>query len=288
MDAADASILSRHLHHLELKGQSARSIYARKRSIIRLAGFLAPITVASASIADLGRWRESLGVGDHAIVTYACHIRELYAWCVAEGLRADNPAAALPLPRAPKGIPRPIAEEELMTAVDHASARVRPWLVLAGWAGLRACEISGLRRECVLETAQPPVLLIAEDATKGRRERLVPMSAFVLAELQLAGLPAVGFVFRRHDGGSGPNAPWLISHLANECLHSSGSTATLHKLRHRFLTMCYRESHDLRLVQELAGHSSPSTTAGYAAYDRGAAVAAVESLPVPTRLRAVS
>ena len=41
---------------------------------------------------------------------------------------------------------------------------------------------------------------------------------------------------------------------------------TLHQCRHRFATDAYRASHDLRLVQELLGHQSPSTTAGYTGY----------------------
>jgi integrase len=37
----------------------------------------------------------------------------------------------------------------------------------------------------------------------------------------------------------------------------------MHQLRHRFGTVAYQLSHDLRLVQELLGHASPQTTAGY-------------------------
>ena len=173
-----------------------------------------------------------------------------------------------------------------MAALAHADDRVRPWLVLAGWAGFRAREIALLRRENVLETQVPPQLLVVADAGKGRRERLVPMSSFVLAELR-AGLPSRGWVFPRRDGRPGPNAPWLISQLANRVLHESGTSATLHQLRHRFLTLAYQDTHDLRLVQELAGHATPQTTAGYTAFDKGEAAAAVESLPVPGRLRVV-
>src|SRR5260370_914737 len=79
---------------------------------------------------------------------------------------------------------------DLFDALDGAPPRIRRWLVLAGWAGLRAVEIALLRRECVLDAAVQPVLLIAADATKGPNERLVPMSAFVLGELCDYGLPA--------------------------------------------------------------------------------------------------
>ena len=222
-------------------------------------------------------------------MAYVCHVQQFYDWAVAQGLTPSNPAAGLPVPRTSRRIPRPVSEDDLMRALAHATPRVRPWLVLAGWAGLRAKEIALLRRDLILDTAAPPVLVVAADATKGHGERTVPLSVFVLAELAAYGLPGSGYAFTRHDGQPGPNAPWLVSHLANEALHESGTSATLHQLRHRFLTACYRATHDLRLVQELAGHSSPVTTAGYAAWDRAQAVAAVESVPAPgRRLRAVT
>jgi integrase len=293
------SVLAAHAAHLRLLGRSKRTIYDRRRAVIRLAAWLATHNaltsqdkgaseqVLHAAPADLAAWRAGLTVGDRAVVGYCGHVREFYAWAVTLGLRPDNPAQGLPLPSLPRSVPRPVSEEDLGQALAAADARVRPWLVLAGWAGFRACEIARLRRDRVLDTARPPMLLIARDATKGRHERMIPASAFVLAELRLAGLPASGWVFARHDGKPGPNAPWLVSQLANQCLRDAGSAATLHQLRHRFLTMVYRDTHDLRLVQDLAGHSSPSTTAGYAAFDRSEAAAAVESLPAPQRLRKV-
>jgi integrase len=240
-----------------------------------------------ATAADLAAWRASLAAGPGAIADAVSHARGFYAWAAATGLRPDNPAAAIPLPSRPRRLPRPVAEDDLAAALACASERVRPWLVLAAGAGLRAKEIALLRRENVHDTARPRAILIAADATKGHAERVVPMSAWVWAELQRAGLPASGWMFRRHDGRPGPNAPWLISQLAGRCFRAAGSSATLHMCRHRLLSLLYQQTRDLRLVQEVAGHASPRTTAGYTALDAGAAAAAVEALPVPGRLRAV-
>ena len=110
----------------------------------------------------------------------------------------------------------------------------------------------------------------------------------VLAELHAYGLPKTGWVFRRRDGAPGPNRPWTVSHLSNEYLHEQGISATLHQLRHRFGTVAYQARRDLRMVQELLGHSSPATTAGYAAYAHTDAADVVEQLPVPRHLRVVS
>lgn len=155
-------------------------------------------------------------------------------------------------------------------------------------AGLRAKEIALLRRESVLDTAVPPVLLVARDATKGRAERAVPLSAFALAGLLEAGLPASGWVFRRRDGHPGPNSPAKVSQLSNRYLHDAGITATLHQCRHRFGTQAYAVRRDLRMVQELMGHQQPETTAGYVLVDQADAAAVVGELPAPGQLRAVT
>jgi integrase/recombinase XerC len=272
-----------HLDYLRQRGRSERTVYQRRRALWRLARFLDGAPLCEATAADLAAWRASLTIGDDAVVAYVSHVRGFYAWLCSAGLIDDNPAAGLPVPRLGRRLPRPISDQDLLHAVQAAGPRIRPWLVLAGWAGLRAKEIALLRRTAVLDRASPPVLLIARDATKGRAERVVPMSSFVLAELGPV-LPASGWVFRRGDGLPGPNQPHLISHLANRHLHACGIQETLHQLRHRFGTGTYRAGRDLRVVQELLGHASPSTTAGYAAFDNPDAVAAVEALAAPGRL----
>lgn len=280
-------VIAAHLRHLELLGQRPDTIYCRRRALMRMhAHMRKPLVEASA--ADLLSWRAGLSVGPGTVVGYVSHAREFYRWAITAGLIDENPAAGLPVPRLGRRIPRPIAEDRLLAAMTGAPERIRPWLVLAGWAGLRAKEIACLRRECVLEGARPPVLIVAHDATKGRTERIVPLSRFVIRELRAAGLPAQGWVFRRRDGRPGPNRPWIVSQLCNTWLHELGYADTLHSLRHRFATALYRGRRDLRQVQELLGHAHPNTTALYADYDQADAAAAVEQLPAPGRLRAVT
>jgi integrase/recombinase XerC len=296
-----------HLEHLRLKGHTPTSVYARKRALARLTAWLeaqenpgrsgnrpgwmlaATAELLYATPADLADWRASLTVGDDAVVAYVSHVKSFYKFCMDEGLRADNPAASLPVPRLGRRIPRPIAEDDLMDALAAAPRRIRLMLVLAGWCGLRAKEIAYLRRENVMDTASPPVLLVAGDATKGRAERVVPLSAFVLAEIAAARIPPSGYVFRRMDGRPGPNEPWRVSQLCCRHLHRHGISASLHQLRHRYGTQFYRASgRDLRLTQETMGHARPETTAGYTLTDRPEAAAAAEAIPAPARLRSVA
>ena len=280
----DAEAIAAHLDWLRLRGLSAGTLWARQRALARMTVLL-PCPLLEASPEDLLAWRRGLQLSPHAVRSYVSHAHQFYAWALAEGLVAANPAAGLPVPRRGRTVPRPVGEPELMLALAAAPPRVRPWLVLAGWAGLRAREIAFLRRENVLEQAPSPVIRVVAGATKGADERVVPMSRFVVAELGPV-LPARGWVFVRLNG-RGPNQPWTVSHLANAHLHGCGITATLHQLRHRFGTEAYRVGKDLRAVQELLGHRDPASTAGYAAPAAPAAVEAVEGIPVPPpRLRA--
>lgn len=279
MDPGDAALLAAHLEWLRLRGLAA-SMIRRRRVVLGWVADSLEGPLLGASAGDLRKWRASLQVSTDAAAVYISHVTQFYRWALDQGLIAGSPAAGLPAPRRARRLPRPIGEEDLAAALISAPPRVRPFLVLAGWAGLRAIEIARLRRENVLDTRQPPVLVVADGATKGHRERAVPLSAFVLAELRPC-LPIRGWVFRRADGRPGPNAAATVSHLANDHLHDCGIAATLHQLRHRFATEVYRASGDLRAVQELLGHATPVSTAGYAAWDQRAAAAMVEAIPAP-------
>jgi integrase/recombinase XerC len=271
--------IAAHLAYLALRGLSSRTITERRRFLVRLTRIL-PVPLLLATPEDLLAWRASLRVTRAVVGHYVSHARQFYEWAAAEGLAACNPAAGLPVPKRPRRLPRPISEDDLMAVLAAAPERIRLWLVLAGWTGMRACEIAYLRCENI-RLGPVPCILIVADATKGLSERTIPLCPFAAAELAAAGLPRRGWAFLRYDGKPGPNTPGVVSKLACRHLHECGLPDTLHQLRHRMLTMSYRATHDLRLVQELAGHADPATTAVYTAYDNAEAIAAVAALPVP-------
>jgi integrase/recombinase XerC len=174
-------------------------------------------------------------------------------------------------------MPRPIPDDDLVLALEHAEPPVRAFLLLGAYQGLRAGEIGALAREEVLDAICPPMLLVRNG--KGRKERLLPLHPAVATELACGAYPRSGPLFpglRAHDGRAG----WEVSHMVNAHLHALGITSTCHSLRHWFLTGVYRASNDLRLTQEMAGHSSPTTTAAYAAWSPGKAVPVVTGLRV--------
>ena len=278
-------IVRAHLEWMRQQGLAESTIVKRRLVLARVARFTgAPVWEASP--ADLAGWRASLRAGDDAVAADLSHVRMFFRWLVAEGLLDADPAAVLIVPRLASRLPRPIPEDRLLRAIDEAPPGIRPMLVLAGWCGLRAKEIALLRRERVFDTRIPPSILVASDATKGRRERYVPMSDFVLAELTPV-LPARGWVFRRADGRR-PLSPDHLQHIVNGYLHSLGIPETLHQLRHRFATEALEACGNVRTVQDLLGHKDLASTAIYTRVSSAAALAAVQAIPAPRHLRVVS
>ncbi|HEX9520408.1 MAG TPA: tyrosine-type recombinase/integrase [Streptosporangiaceae bacterium] len=303
-------LLGRHLRHLELLGRSACTVYERRRMLTRLGAWLAKnesACVADATPEQLYAWRESLRVADATAASYISSVKMFFGWMAAEGIRGDDPSAQIPAPVTPRRLPRPISEADLMAALDAVPAqdprRLRLMIVLMAWCGLRCKEVALLRRENIRDTAENPVLVVVAGSSKGKKERGLPLSDFVVAEIRAAQLPQRGYVFPRFDGPgpafhgnqhvpgrnggtARPLAPHMVSKLIGTHLHECGIAASGHQLRHRYGTQAYAVSEDLIAVQHLMGHAHISTTTGYVEVAGKKGKDIVSRLPVP-KLRIV-
>jgi len=280
-DASEKAVRDQ-LRHLKLKGRSAVTISHRENMLGHLAQAL-PVPLLEATPDMLYDWRATLQVSDASAAGYISHVRGFYAFCVERGILGSDPAKDLPVPAVPRLLPRPIATADLAHALDHAARPLRLMLILASHCGLRAKEIACLRAENVRLRDNNPVFIVASDATKGHRERAVPLSSHVIAEFVMAGLPpAQGPVFPAAGGGH--FRPWMISKMCNNHLHGCGIASTLHSLRHWCGTSAYAVDKDLLGVQDLLGHAVIQTTAGYAKLHGGRTAAIVNGMPPPGEL----
>ena len=224
---------------------------------------------------EIEKWMDSrhLGAGSRRDAISGVH--SLFTWALKMKMVGSDPTLLLDRPKAVVHMPRPIRDEDLALAFERATGRIRCWLLLAAYAGLRCQEIAGIDRRDVMEHETPPLLLVRKG--KGRKERIVPLHPEIIKAL--AGLPRSGPLF---PVGSVPSpqpiSPVTVSHLGNLWLREQEIDATMHQLRHWFGTHTYRASRDLRMTQELMGHSSPNTTTIYAAWSPGAAVPIVQGL----------
>lgn len=267
--------LADYLTHMQLRRLSPRTIAGRICVLRGLAAFAGrPLLRLTAE--DLVAWERWLRVTPDTAATYVSAVRAFYAWAERTGRVRRSPAAWLPAPARSRRLPRPVGEAELAAALAGAAPDVRLMIVLAAWLGLRCCEISGLRWEHV-SLATRTVLVIG----KGRRERLLPLSDFLIGELRAYGLARSGYVLLRRDGQPGPVAAYRVGQLVSRQFRGAGVDATAHRGRHRFATGVLAACHDVRVVQELLGHESLQSTQIYTRWDQPTAVAAVAALPPP-------
>lgn len=269
-------VVQRHVEWMKLRNLRANSISNRRYALGRLAAWAdGPILYLTAR--DLERWQadRSRQIAVEPLRTETSHVRNFYKWAASEGYIDVDPALKLIMPRVVRPLPRPMSEADFTFALQAADRPTRLILALAGYAGLRAFEIARLSWADI-DLVERELRVV--DGKAGRPRR-VPISG-ALAELLDAAARRGhrhGPVIRRMDGRDGHCGAWRISSRANDFLHDQGIPETLHQLRHRFATVAYRATLDLRATQELLGHSNPATTTRYAAAAGASVRAAVEA-----------
>jgi DNA repair protein RecN (Recombination protein N) len=214
----------------------------------------------------------------------AAAIRAFYGFCFAEELIGRDIAGVLDLPRASRQLPDTLALDEVAALLeapdpaDPAGVRDRALLELLYASGLRVSEAVGLDRQD-LSTDGGFVRVVG----KGDRERLVPVGEVALAVLAdyladvrepwLAAARGRG-VTVEHERRGGPlfvsrHGRRLGRMDAWRAVQRAAATAGLaarvtpHTLRHSFATHLLEGGADLRVVQELLGHASITTTQLY-------------------------
>jgi len=228
---------------------------------------------APAEIAGLGeKWG---GLAPSTVARRAAALRRFYGFLHDEGLRGDDPSAALPRPVMQRPLPKILDTNEveaMFVAVEERAASGRPLalrdlalLELLYGSGLRATELVSLPRRAV-RVGQPFLMLKG----KGDKERLAPIST--RAEAAVAAWTAAG----PNDG------PWLFpggrGHLSRvrlyQIVRAIGGLAGIaperispHVLRHAFATHLLAGGADLRVLQSLLGHADIATTQIYTHVD---------------------
>lgn len=213
-------------------------------------------------------------------------LRQFYGFCVDEGLRKDDPSAALPRPQTRRPLPRILSHDEverLFTTVEDEAAADRPQalrmlalLELLYGSGLRATELVALPVNAVPRDA--PFLTITG---KGGQQRMVPVSRRAQTALSrwlaVRGSEASLFLFpsgKRHL--SRIRLYQLVKALAARA-NIDPAKVSPHVLRHAFATHLLEGGADLRVLQTLLGHADIATTQIYTHVDSARLVALVNA-----------
>lgn len=200
-------------------------------------------------------------------------LRGFFNFAEDEGHIPQNPAIQLSLPRRWQRVPKALSEEEIAQILrppisdvpsalcDHAI------LELAYASGLRLAELRDIRLEQLhLEAGFVTVV------GKGNKERVVPVGKWAIAAIQrylMTGRPelvsqkspATVFLTKRGTAFASVTL-WLRikQHIRRAGIERP---VTPHMLRHSFATHLLHHGADLRVIQELLGHASISTTEVY-------------------------
>lgn len=269
MERAECDELIRsHIHHLDRRGLARGTITARRHKLIAVD---VNIGLRRATTEQLEQFLDARGLAPKSRYDWVSHLSNFYRWAIDFGHHDRDPTAQIVRPKLRRQLPRPMATSDLAVALQMANPTMRAWLSLMAFAGFRCVEVARLEVDDLLWTDD-----LIRVRGKGDKERMVPMHPDVSRSIHAAGVPTRGRVFRRPRGGPYPAAQ--ISRETSLYLSGLGISATAHQARHWFGTSAYRQSRDLRVVQELLGHSSPGTTATYANWSREEAARTVAAL----------
>lgn len=230
----------------------------------------------SLSAEDVQEWLDTCKLSARSRATYLSVTHSFFYFARTHGFCAVDPTEFISRPRTRRLVPRPISDADLEVALACAPPRMRAWLALGAYQGLRCVEIAGLRREDVMENREPAMLLVS--AAKGGRERLLPLNGEVASALHCYGMPAFGYVFRLSSGR--PLKAATVSAYIGRYLRGLGIAASAHQARHWFGSTLYQQTLDLRFTQEMLGHADPKSSAIYAAFAVNGNGAIVQDLRV--------
>lgn len=288
--AALTSVLTAYLDHLAVeRGASPHTLVAYSRDLRRYLVHLAALgrtSLDGVAPEDVTGYLAALRSGTEQHRPLAASsaarslaaVRSLHAFAAREGLARLDTAHEVRAPRLPQRLPKalPVADVERILAAAEGDTplalRDRALLEVLYGTGARVTEAVGLAVDDV-DTGASSVRLFG----KGSKTRVVPLGSYALAAVEaylVRGRPELArrgrgtpMLFLNARGGPlSRQSAWMIlrSTAAKAGLpEATAATVSPHTLRHSFATHLLEGGADVRVVQELLGHSSVTTTQLY-------------------------
>ena len=266
------------------RGRSANTLAAYRRDLRGYCAFLAERgrelkTVETGDIEAFVNARRRTGAATASVARQLAAIRMLHRFLADAGMRPDDPTAGLEGIRVPAGIPHPLTEAEVGALIaapaanDPIGRRDRAVLELLYATGARISEVCGLSLGD-FDYEEQLVRLYG----KGGKERIVPYGSYAstallewlgpggrpnLEPLRWARRGDAEAVFLNQRGSRlSRQAAWAMVKKYGGRVGIADKLSP-HVLRHSCATHLLDHGADLRVVQELLGHASISTTQVY-------------------------
>jgi len=282
------------------RGLAANTVQSYERDLRRYAEMLTArgtADLADVSPLDVAEFRAVLATGDEVHPPLAVSsvgravvaVRGFHAFAQAQGIAADNPAREVAPPTPPSRLPKAITIDQVERLLDAAGStedpdprvlRDRALLEFLYGTGARISEATDLDVDDLGHLAAEPAVKLSG---KGGKQRYVPVGSYAVRALDaylVRGRPAlasaaglrgaVGKVGKKASPAVFLNArggrltrqgAWGI--LREAAVRSGKPEISPHTLRHSFATHLLDGGADIRVVQELLGHASVTTTQVY-------------------------
>jgi integrase/recombinase XerD len=284
-----------YLDHLTVeRGLAVNTIASYRRDLRRYTEYLAAAGVRGmreVAESDVSGFLTALRQGDDdhpplsatSAARAVVAVRGLHRFALLDGLVPDDVAHEVKPPTPARRLPKAVPVESVVALIEAAGSvegprglRDKALLELLYGTGARISEAVGLAVDD-LDRGQSTVRL----AGKGGKERIVPVGSYALRAVEdylVRARPALaansragvrgGALFLNVRGGAlSRQSAWTILRSAAERAggaHGVDSTAiSPHTLRHSFATHLLDGGADVRVVQELLGHASVTTTQVY-------------------------
>ena len=298
-DAGVETAIRGYLDHLAVeRGASPHTLAAYRRDLDRYRRHLSSVGVtdlAAVSESHVEGFRVALSTADpdagrealapSSVARSLAAVRGLHRFLTRDGVTAVDAASAVTPPSPAKRLPKAVPVDRMIAMIEAAGGtetdteparlRDRAMLELLYASGARAAELIGLDVDDLEGLDHPgggSVILRG----KGGKERIVPLgrpACDAVAAYLVRARPALSV-----KGGSGKGGPALFlnargGRLTRQTLWNVVTTAARraglegevspHSFRHSFATHLLDGGADIRVVQELLGHSSVTTTQIY-------------------------
>jgi integrase/recombinase XerD len=280
-----------YLQHMGVeRGLAVNTLSAYRRDLVRYANYLAGsglahpgdvtrhhVTGFVRALSDGSDGGTALGVRSAARTVVA--VRGLHKFWALEGLTTADPASDVHPPMPGKRLPKAISVDEVTRILEAAGTdtatglRDRALLEFLYSTGARISEAVGLDVDDISLKGEQAGPAIVRLFGKGSKERLVPLGSYGARALDaylVRGRPLLSAkgkgtpaLFLNARGGRiSRQSAWTILKAAADKANITKDVSP-HTLRHSFATHLLEGGADVRVVQELLGHASVTTTQVY-------------------------
>ena len=265
------------IRHLEIeKGVSAHTVRAYRKDLEEFSAYTGtePEKMDTLDVRGFIAEQINKGLSKITISRRLSSIRSFFKFLHREGYIQSNPAKLVSNPKLPKLLPKFLSVEETFSLVEKPEgigfmpARDRAILELLYSSGLRVSELAGLNME---DLNAKEGLLKAKG--KGKKERIVPIGTKAIDAIK-------SYLIERMLMKTREEAVFLnrlgtrltdrgVRRIVVKYARASAINGQIgpHTLRHSFASHMLQGGADLRVIQELLGHASLSTTQKYTHLD---------------------